>query len=123
MGRCRYERGMLKAQDLIFGFDPNFVVRRLTTKNWRRSAVVNWREGRRIYCFISKHKLVGELGGGYVYGLKAADLETQDSFGPFCWEFLSLQEALTEANQGEPLAKDQLQRRWAEVSLVGIRRP
>jgi hypothetical protein len=114
---------MAKAQDLLFGFNPDFVVPKLTTKNWQRSALVNLREGRRIYCFIVKHKLAEDLGGGCVYTLKANDLDTKERYGPFGWEFPTLKEALSEANQGEPVSKELLQRRWAEVSLVGVRRP
>ena len=123
MANLRYEAGMLKPQDLLFGFDPDLVVPRLTTRNWRGSAIVNWRDCRRIYCFIVKRRLVRDLGGKYVYGLKAVDLDTKERFGPCWWDFPSLQEALAEANQGEPLAIGLPQRRWAEVSLVGVRRP
>jgi hypothetical protein len=122
MGTCRYEMGMAKPQHLLFGFDPGIVVPRLTQKNWRKAALVNLREGQRVYCYIERRKLVPELGAGCVYGLAAHDLDTNDRFGPWSWDFPTLKEALAEANKGEPIDPALLQRRHAEVSLVGVRR-
>jgi hypothetical protein len=113
---------MMRPQHLLFGFGPGIVVPRLTQKNWRKAALVNLREGQRVYCYIELHKLVPELGAGCVYGLAAHDLDTNDRFGPWSWDFPTLKEALAEANKGEPIDPALLQRRHAEVTLVGVRR-
>ena len=57
-----------------------------------------------------------------MYGLAAHDLDTNAWFGPFIWDFPTLAEAIAEANKGEPIDPALLQRRHAEVTLVGVRR-
>ena len=58
MATLCYETGMIRSQHLLFGLNLGIVVPRLTQRNWKKAALVNLREGLRVYSYIDKRKLM-----------------------------------------------------------------